>query len=260
MGFFKDAAEHLGAVDHKLLQTGTLARGEVVSIEPGAMSWGGDKYSSANSTTVCKVTVNVVGFEGKPTYQASALAPIPDEYIPEFRLEGAAVAVRVNPTDPTDIALDLQADAPDAAAAGAASAGTAALTGKTAAVAGDGGVATENGAQVILDSNDGTSVALTTHLGKLTAAEVLAQGAPCTVDVLAVIPIDQLTAKGETVTGLILNVHRAGKPDVQAQIGTHVPPELAAKVVVGATLPARFTPGLDTGDDTVVPDWSLIKP
>ena len=252
MGFFKDAAEHLGAVDHKLLASGVLARGEVVSIVPGAMSWGGDKYSNANSTTVCTVTVNVVGFQDKAPYQASALAPIPDSYIPEFQLEGAAIAVRVNPADPTDIALDLQTAVPDGGTAAAAS-------GSDGAVATDGAIATEGGSPIILTSDEGTEVPLTTHPGKLTAAEVLFQGAPCTVDVLAVIPIDAKNAKGETLTGLILNVHRAGKADVQAQIGTPIPAELAAKVVVGATFPAKYTPGLDTGDDTVVPDWSAIK-
>ncbi|HMH58777.1 MAG TPA: hypothetical protein VK537_06325, partial [Galbitalea sp.] len=144
-----------------------------------------------------------------------------------------------NTADPHDIAYDLQHDVPDAPAGA--------------------GIATEGGAQVILQGDDGTETALTTHVGKLTAAEVLAQGKPCTVDVLAIIPIDQKNAKGEDMTGLILNVHRSGQADVQAQIGTHVPPELAGKITVGATLPARYTSGLDTGDDTVVPDWPAIS-
>jgi hypothetical protein len=245
MGFFKDAAEHFGAVDHKLLASGELARGEVVSVHPTGMSWGGDKYSSANSTTVCKVTVNVIGLHGQTPYEASALVPIPDVDIAEFEQPGAAIAVRVNQADPHDIAYDLQHEVPDAPPATAISGAAA-------------GVATEGGAQVILRSDDGTETALTTHLGRLTAAEVLAQGKPCTVDVLAIIPIDQKNARGEDMTGLILNVHRSGQADVQAQIGTHIPPELAGKVTIGATLPARYMPGLDTGDDTVVPDWPAI--
>jgi hypothetical protein len=248
MGLFKDAAEHLGAVDHKLIASGELARGEVVSVHPTGMSWGGGEYGSSSSTTVCKITVNVIGLHGQPPYEASALAPIPDMNIPELELPGAAIAVRVNTADPHDIAFDLQHDVPDVPSAAG-----------TPDASADAGIATEGGAQVILQSNDGTETALTTHLGTLTAAEVLAQGKPCTVDVLAIIPIDQKNAKGEDMTGLILNVHRSGQADVQAQIGTHVPPELAARVTVGATLPARYTPGLDTGDDTVVPDWSAIS-
>jgi hypothetical protein len=245
MGFFKDVAEHLGAVDKNLLAKGILARGEIVSVTPTGMSWGGDKYSSANSTTVCKVTVKVVGLAGHDPYEATALVPIGDVYIPEFQLAGATIAVRVNPTDPTDIAYDLHSDVPSGAAPAPAAAGETA--------------ATKGGAQIIVQSDDGTEEALTTHLGKLTAAQVLAQGLPCTVDVLAVIPLDQTNAKGQLMTGLILNVHRAGKADVQAQIGTFVPPEFTARAVIGATLPAKYTAGLDNGEDSVVPDWDAIK-
>jgi hypothetical protein len=247
MGFFKDVAEHLGAVDKNLLAKGILARGEVVSISQTGMSWGGDKYSSANSTTVCKLTVKVVGLAGHDPYEATALVPIADVYYPDFQASGAAVAVRVNPTDPTDIAYDLQSQVPMADLVTAA-----------VAAGSDDAAATQGGAQIILDSNDGTETALTTHVGKLTAAEVLAQGQPCTVTVLAVIPLDQTNAKGQLMTGLILNAHRDGKADVQAQIGTFVPPELAAHVVVGATLPAKYTAGLDNGEDSVVPDWASI--
>lgn len=254
MGFFKNAAETLGMVDHKLLASGVLARGEVVSVDVGAMTVGGTtiRGETTGGSTVCLVTVRVIGFEDRPPYEASAHAPIPRDQIAELQFPGAAIAVRVNPSDPEDIALDLHTDPP------AADSGAAQLP--TAAVAGDGGVATEGGAQVVLTSDDGSQVPLTTHASKLTAAEILAQGAPCTITVLAVIPIDQLNARGETVTGLVLNAHRPGRPDVQAQIGTHIPPEVTSRVVVGATLPARFTPGLDTGDDSVVPDWNLITP
>ncbi len=248
MGFFKDVAEHLGAVDKNLLAKGTLARGEVVSIEPTGMSWGGGgHYGSASSTTVCKVTVKVVGLAGHEPYEATALVPIGDAYIPEFQQPGATIAVRVNPTDPSDIAYDLQHEVPTGDESDASSDPTA------------DSVATKDGAQIVLQSDDGTEVPLTTHVGKLTAAQVLEQGLPCTVDVLTVIPLDQTNAKGELLTGLILNVRRAGKPDVQAQIGTHIPQQFVMQVTPGASLPAKFTPGLDVGDNTVVPDWAALK-
>jgi hypothetical protein len=248
MGFFKDVAEHLGAVDKNLLAKGILARGEVVSIEPTGMSWGGGgHYGSISSTTVCKVTVKVVDLAGHDPYEATALVPIGDAYIPEFQQPGATIAVRVNPTDPTDIAYDLQHDVPTGDESGASVTGSA----DTAA--------TKDGAQIILQSDDGTEEALTTHVGKLTAAQVLEQGLPCTVDVLTVIPLDQTNGKGELLTGLILNVRRPGKPDVQAQIGTHIPQQFVMQVTPGASLPAKYTPGLDAGDNTVVPDWSALK-
>ena len=248
MGFFKDVAEHLGAVDKNLLAKGILARGDVVSIEPTGMSWGGGgHYGSISSTTVCRVTVKVIGLKGHEPYVATALVPIGDAYIPEFQQPGATIAVRVNPTDPTDIAYDLQHDVPAGDESDVSSDATAEA------------VATKDGAQIVLQSDDGTQVPLTTHVGKLTAAQVLEQGLPCTVDVLTVIPLDQTNAKGELLTGLILNVRRAGKPDVQAQIGTHIPQQFVMQVTPGASLPAKFTPGLDIGDNTVVPDWSALK-
>lgn len=236
MGIFKSAAEHLGSIDHKLIRTGTLARGEIVSVEQTGMGIGGTENSSAGEAYVCKITVTVVGFNGMEPYQASCLYPVPGISLAEIQTPGAAVAIRVDPTNPQNIALDAQTEAPDGPAEESA--------------------ATEAGGPVVLVSDDGTEVPLATHTASLTAAQVLEQGLPCTVDVLAIIPIDEKNAKGEDLTGLILNVHKPGRADSQAQIGTHVPPELASRVVVGATLPAKF---VDSSDDTVVPDWAAIK-
>jgi hypothetical protein len=247
MNFFKDAAEHMGSVDKKLIATGILARGEVVTVAPGAYSFGEDTYTHSGGTTVCRITVTVVGLPGHAPYQASFLAPIPDDQIGILELSGAAVAVRVDPADPQNIALDAQTEAPDVS--GSADAASAAPPADAATV---------DGKAIVLDSDDGTSTPLSVHAGKVSSDEILAHGAPCAVEVLAIIPIDQKDAKGRDVLGMILNVHRSGKADVQAQIATHVPPELASKVVVGATLPAKYAPGLDTGDDTVIPDWPNI--
>ena len=60
---------------------------------------------------------------------------------------------------------------------------------------------------------------------------------------LAVIPLGQPAADGGPATGLVLRVHRAGVPGYQAQIGTHIPAAAVPKVVVGATLPARWLRG-----------------
>jgi hypothetical protein len=78
--------------------------------------------------------------------------------------------------------------------------------------------------------------------------------------VLAVIPLNQLASDGTPATGLVLLVHRDGVADYQAQIGTHIPDAAVAKVVVGATLPARWVPGpgLPTDVNLVSPDWAAI--
>jgi hypothetical protein len=78
--------------------------------------------------------------------------------------------------------------------------------------------------------------------------------------VLLVIPLNQLTSDGLLATGLVLTAHRDGVADYQAQIGTHIPDAMAAKVVAGATLPARWVPGpgLPTDVNLVSPDWATI--
>jgi hypothetical protein len=115
-------------------------------------------------------------------------------------------------------------------------------------------------APIILVSDDGTKQTLKSSKSTYTAAEILQQGSPCTVDVLLVIPLNQLTSDGLLATGLVLTVHRDGVPDYQAQIGTHIPDAMAAKVVAGATLPARWVPapGFPTDVNLVSPDWATI--
>jgi hypothetical protein len=109
-------------------------------------------------------------------------------------------------------------------------------------------------------SDDGTKQTLKSSKSTYTAAEILEQGAPCTVEVLLVIPLNQLTSDGLPATGLVLTVHRDGVADYQAQIGTHIPEAMVAKVVAGATLPARWVPGpgLPTDVNLVTPDWAAI--
>jgi hypothetical protein len=45
-----------------------------------------------------------------------------------------------------------------------------------------------------------------------------------------------------------------------ARVGTFIPPAAVSKVVVGATLPARWVPGpgLPTDVNLVIPDWPAI--
>ena len=76
---------------------------------------------------------------------------------------------------------------------------------------------------------------------------------------LAVIPDGSGHSEGPA-TGLILTVHRDGVPEYQAQVGTFIPPAAAARVIVGATLPARWVPGpgLPTDVNLVIPDWAAI--
>ncbi|MES2172163.1 MAG: hypothetical protein V4479_15800 [Actinomycetota bacterium] len=240
MGFFSKAGQKLGIADSKLIKEGTLALGNVISCDPTGMVTGND--GGLGQSVVCNVTVEVVPLDGSASYQATVSHAIPQVYVPQMQTKGASVAVRVDPADKTRIELDLAHDVP--AAPGAA--GAAGVAGAPP--------------QIIVTSDDGTETPLETHQAKLTTAEVLATGKPCTVDVLAVFPLGQNDAKGLPASGLILNVHRDGGADFQAQMGIHIPDDKAAKVVVGAKLPARWVDA-DTGntdDDLVAPEWDKI--
>jgi hypothetical protein len=228
MGLFDKAKRELGMVDRKLIANGILARGNVVSAVPDGMTIGQDSNLADGAEKVCRVVVDVIGLNGEEPYEASCKHSIPLIYIPRLQEEGAAVALRVDPADPQHIELDLGTEVPPAPA--------------------------------ILVSDDGTRQTLTALKSTYTAAEILHQGAPCTVDVLAVIPLNQLASDGGPATGLVLLVHRDGVADYQAQIGTHIPDAAVAKVVVGATLPARWVPGpgLPTDVNLVTPDWPAM--
>jgi hypothetical protein len=228
MGLFGKAKRELGISDKRLLAHGVLARGNVISCTPGRLTVGDDAILAYGAEKVCTVVVEVIGLDGEAPYEATCKHSIPLVYIPKMQEPGAAVALRVDPNDPHAIELDLATEVPPA--------------------------------PIILVSDDGSEQTLKTNKSIYTSAEILAQGQPCTVDVLAVIPLNQLASDGGRVTGLVLTVHREGVAAYQAQMGTHIPENVEARIVVGATLPARWVPGpgLPTDVNLVCPDWAAI--
>lgn len=228
MGLFKKAKAALGGTDHRLIETGTLARGNVRAVEPTAMSLGRAEQG-LGTRVVCRVTVEVVPLDGSDPYDASCLHPIPQVYLPAINEPGASVAVWIDPDDPLHIALDLQHAVPPA--------------------------------PIVLVSNDGTREAVHTNRATYTADEIIRDGQMCTVEVSAVFPLGQLTQAGLPASGLILQVHRAGTGPYQAQVGLHIPEEFAAMVVPGALLPAKWVPGpgLPTDVNLVTIDFPALR-
>ncbi len=228
MGLFDDAKSALGIIDRELLASGTLARGNIVSVSPTGMTIGDDSNLQYGPEKVCTIVVEVIGLDGQDAYDATTKHPIPLIYIPRLQEKGAAVAIRVDPADAKHIVLDLGTEVPSA--------------------------------PIFVVSDDGTRQKVTTSVSSFTAAEILRDGAPCTVEVLAVIPLNQLASDGGPATGIVMTVHRDDVADYQAQIGTHIPDAAIEKVVVGAILPARWVrgPGLPTDVNLVSPDWSAI--
>jgi hypothetical protein len=228
MGLFKKAKAALGGVDHHLIETGVLARGNVKDVETTSMSTGRPE-AAYGVEVVCRVTVEVVPLDGSDSYTATCTAPIPQVYLPRINEPGAAVAVRVDPDDPQSIALDLATDVPPA--------------------------------PIVLRSDDGTSEVVQTNRSTYTYEELIRDGQPCTVEVSAVFPLNQLTQAGLPASGLILQVRRDGVAPYQAQIGTHIPDAAVPVVVPGAQLPGKWLPGpgLPTDVNLVTIDFPALQ-
>lgn len=227
MGLFSKAKAALGIEDSALIRNGTLALGNVKKVEPTGMGVGSDN-SASGMAIVCKVTVEVVPLDGSEAYLAECTHAIPRINLPQMQQEGAQVAIRVDPADPHHIELDLTHAVPPA--------------------------------PIVLVGDDGTQTTVETHDAPKSSADILRDGAPCEIEVLAVFPLNQNDKLGRPASGLVVNVHRDGVEPYQAQIGFYIPEDKAAKVVVGATLPAKFL--LPTGPDSevnlVTPDWDKI--
>lgn len=228
MGLFNKAKALFGGVDHRLIETGTLARGNVKLVETTSMSLGRAEHG-LGTRVVRKVTVEVVPLDGTDPYDANCLHPIPQVYLPKITEPGAAVAVRVDPTDPLHIALDLEHAVPPP--------------------------------PIVLVSDDGTREAVNTNTATYTSEEILRDGHTCTVEVLAVFPLGQLTQAGLPASGIIVQVHRTETAPYQAQVGLHIPEEFATIVAPGAQLPARWVPGpgLPTDANLVTIDFAALR-
>ncbi len=228
MGLFKRAKSAVGGIDEDLISTGVLARGNVQSVDIGSVSSGVPERGLGREV-VCLVTVEVVGLDGQEPYVASCHHPVPQVYLPKLNEPGAAVAVRVDPADPQRIALDLAHDVP--------------------------------AAPTVLVSDDGIRETLKTHTGTFTYEELIRDGGPCVVEVLAVFPTGQLTRAGLPATAVVLQVHRDAAAPYQAQIGLHVPDAAVPVVVPGARLPGKWLPGpgLPTDVNLVTIDFPALQ-
>src|SRR5579864_2486149 len=110
MGFMDKIRAVGGGVSPELLKNGTLARGEVVSLQPTGMSVSrGDQVMTEKQ--VCNVTLNVM-MDGTPPYQATVRQGIPVLVITQLASGGAVVAVRVNPANHQEVAIDFDSEPP----------------------------------------------------------------------------------------------------------------------------------------------------
>ena len=107
MGLLSKMRDLSGSVSKELLQEGLLGRGIVVSVQQTAVSTGAD----FNPSHVCVFTVEVA-LDNVPRYTATCRQAVRATILPQLMAPGATVAVRVDPTDQSRIALSLGEEPP----------------------------------------------------------------------------------------------------------------------------------------------------
>jgi hypothetical protein len=105
MGFLSKIT---GGPDKKLLATGLLGRGIIVGVQPTGTTL---EIGNGLVQRVCVFTVEV-SLDGRAPYTATCKQRFPEIQLPQIRPGNTTVAVRVDPADPTQIALDLATEPP----------------------------------------------------------------------------------------------------------------------------------------------------
>jgi hypothetical protein len=98
----------LGSADDNLIQNGILGRGEVLGIDASGMTL---QIGNGLVERKCTLTLNVM-LDNQQPYQAQVSQRIQEVYIPQLSAGGAVVAVRVDPADPTKVAIDFDTAPP----------------------------------------------------------------------------------------------------------------------------------------------------
>lgn len=124
MGFMDKLRSMGGGVSPELLQNGLLGRGEVVNVQQTGMQVSHGEVT--NTSQVCNVTLQVY-LDNTPPFQATVHQGIPVLLLGQLASGSAVVAVRVDPSDHTKVAIDFKSEIPTVTlAAGGANTGSAA--------------------------------------------------------------------------------------------------------------------------------------
>jgi hypothetical protein len=108
VGMFKKLKSMTGSPSQDLLQNGLLGRGAIVNVQETGVSVG---HGDMDPHRVCVFTVEVT-LDNQDPYEASCRQAVRLEQLPLFQPGKTLVAVRVNPNDPQEIALDLNTEPP----------------------------------------------------------------------------------------------------------------------------------------------------
>jgi hypothetical protein len=108
MGLFKKMRELGGGVSKDLMQNGQLGRGIITGIQQTSVSTGAD----FDPSHVCVFTMEVA-LDNVPRYTATCRQAIKATLLPQLAMPNATVAVRVNPNDHSEVAIDLSQAPPE---------------------------------------------------------------------------------------------------------------------------------------------------
>ncbi len=208
MGLFDNIAKSftnlVGGVDAELIETGTLARGELLAIRPS-----GTTVSIMNNLVerTCEFDLSVI-MDGQQPFAVTLSQRVQEVMIPQLQQPGVVLAVRVDPNDHSRVAIDFSQQPP--------------------------------------------SVSLPEVSGPGSAADILANGSPITVVLVANQPIGVTNSKGDPVHALTLTVATGVPTPYQIQVGNAVPASALPLVFPGSKLHAK----LGAGPNDVVVDWA----
>jgi hypothetical protein len=107
MGLFTKMRDLTGSVSKELLEQGDLGRGIIASVKQTSVSSGAD-FDPAH---VCVFTVEV-SLDNVPRYTATCRQAVRATILPQLMMPSATVAVRVDPSDRSRIALSLGEEPP----------------------------------------------------------------------------------------------------------------------------------------------------
>jgi hypothetical protein len=106
MGFLKKMT---GGTDKHLLETGTPGRGLILEVKAQRTTM---QRGNGLVERVCSFRMQVT-VDNVPPYETTCKQRVPEVYLPQLFAANAVVAVRVNPADHNEIALDLEHEPPD---------------------------------------------------------------------------------------------------------------------------------------------------
>ena len=113
MGFFDDLADGFrqltGGVDQELIATGTLARGELLAVDPSGTTI---QVMNGLVERTCTFLVRVM-MDGQQPYDVSVTQRVQEVSLPQLQQPGIVVAVRVDPANHSRVAIDFSTQPPE---------------------------------------------------------------------------------------------------------------------------------------------------